>query len=309
MNYGNGPDSIQLRAGTEIVDAIGYGEFEAGDIFAGEGDPAPYPNPSLNRSLSRIPDGADTDANNEDFFPGLLTPGDENMPWVEPTGTSTQIPPTDTPTPTPSGTPVPPTFTPTPVQPTKTPSPTDPQLDVNLTLLGVATTETEPNQFIKTSPYRAGEHLELECSFFYHGPPIKIDLYIMFYLPISEDEVLFYFWPSWYADSRLDYREYSLTNGEGKHFDEIFSFDWPELGIDLPYIYFYAADSGTKTADLISNLVSVGFWYNDAPIQALRPLLLRRLRRRRTHPVHVIYPLKLYEKISGIIPVKPVFTI
>ncbi|MBN1549914.1 lamin tail domain-containing protein, partial [bacterium] len=87
INYQNGPDSIQLRAGSTVVDAIGYGTFLPEEFFAGEGDPVDYPNPTNNLSLNRIPDGTDTDNNFDDFVLGILTPGEQNQPAGEPTHT------------------------------------------------------------------------------------------------------------------------------------------------------------------------------------------------------------------------------
>jgi hypothetical protein len=139
VNFQNGPDSIQLRAGTEdVVDAVGYGDFTGGEFFGGEGDPInPYPTGNL--SLSRYPDGEDTDDNATDFVYGALTSGEANEPAGEPTDTPvvpTNTPPPPTPTvptgaptntaPPPTDTPVVPTDTPvvptdTPVAPTETP--------------------------------------------------------------------------------------------------------------------------------------------------------------------------------------------
>jgi hypothetical protein len=42
----NGPDSVVLRDGTTVLDALGYGEFSAGDVFAGEGTPGVVPEAS-----------------------------------------------------------------------------------------------------------------------------------------------------------------------------------------------------------------------------------------------------------------------
>ncbi len=98
VNYQNGPDSIRLLAGSQIVDAVGYGSFDAEDVFAGEGNPVAYP--SGNHSLSRIPDGADTADNAVDFQPGELTSGETNVlynPTPQPTDTPTE--PTASPTP------------------------------------------------------------------------------------------------------------------------------------------------------------------------------------------------------------------
>ncbi len=68
----NGPDSLQLRFGTTVIDAIGYGDFTSA-IFAGEGNPASLP-PS-GQSLERPFADVDTDDNAADFVLGTPTPG------------------------------------------------------------------------------------------------------------------------------------------------------------------------------------------------------------------------------------------
>ncbi|MCD4652947.1 hypothetical protein K8T06_03330 [bacterium] len=100
VNYQNGPDNIQLRAGYTIVDAIGYGSFSSA-IFAGEGTPVPII--SDTDSYSRIPDGYDTNNNIVDFLAGILTAGFANEEIGEPTPTPTPGEPTPTPTVTPTG--------------------------------------------------------------------------------------------------------------------------------------------------------------------------------------------------------------
>jgi hypothetical protein len=71
----NGPDSLVLRdAGDVVLDALGYGEFLAGEIFAGEGTPAP--DPPTGSSLARLFADVDTDDNFADFVELTLpTPG------------------------------------------------------------------------------------------------------------------------------------------------------------------------------------------------------------------------------------------
>lgn len=64
LNLQNGPDSVVLRLGTTILDAMGYGDF-SGLIFAGEGSPAP--DVSNGTSLARIDPGHDTNNNLLDF--------------------------------------------------------------------------------------------------------------------------------------------------------------------------------------------------------------------------------------------------
>ncbi len=61
----NGPDSLVLRLGEEVVDAVGYGVFDAGLVFAGEGLPAP--DAPAGSSLARVDSGRDTDRNELDF--------------------------------------------------------------------------------------------------------------------------------------------------------------------------------------------------------------------------------------------------
>ncbi len=78
VDYQNGPDSIQLRFGAAIVDAVGYGDFAAGDTFAGEGTPAPGVLDA--QSLARDENESDTDDNGVDFHALLQpTPGAINV--------------------------------------------------------------------------------------------------------------------------------------------------------------------------------------------------------------------------------------
>lgn len=65
FDFQNGPDSIQLRQGETILDAIGYGVFGAEEIFAGEG--APAPDVSAGESLARRFANIDTGDNAADF--------------------------------------------------------------------------------------------------------------------------------------------------------------------------------------------------------------------------------------------------
>lgn len=65
FDFQNGPDSIVLRSGDRVLDAVGYGVFAVGDVFAGEGSPAPDAPPDA--SLARIFADADTDDNAVDF--------------------------------------------------------------------------------------------------------------------------------------------------------------------------------------------------------------------------------------------------
>jgi hypothetical protein len=83
VDYQNGPDSVVLRDGAAVIDAVGYGSFGASDIFAGEGLPAP--DAAAGASLVRINPLLDTDNNGIDFAvadvptPGIV-PSVSNVP-------------------------------------------------------------------------------------------------------------------------------------------------------------------------------------------------------------------------------------
>jgi hypothetical protein len=76
----NGPDNIELRFNGITIDALGYG---SGDfIFTGEGLPAP--DIAETNSLSRYPNGEDTDNNISDFMESYFkSPGEETPACVE----------------------------------------------------------------------------------------------------------------------------------------------------------------------------------------------------------------------------------
>lgn len=65
FDFQNGPDSVVLRQGDSILDALGYGTFVAGEINAGEG--APAPGVSAGSSLARRFANVDTNDNAADF--------------------------------------------------------------------------------------------------------------------------------------------------------------------------------------------------------------------------------------------------
>jgi len=73
VDFQNGPDSVVLRDGNLVLDALGYGDFSGG-VFAGEGSAAPdVPSGS---SLARINAVVDTHNNLLDFMAlDLPTPG------------------------------------------------------------------------------------------------------------------------------------------------------------------------------------------------------------------------------------------
>ncbi len=69
----NGPDSVQLRYGALVFDALAYGDFGGGDAMAGEG--TPHPGHVIDTSLARDADFSDTNDNATDFHTGVPTPG------------------------------------------------------------------------------------------------------------------------------------------------------------------------------------------------------------------------------------------
>jgi hypothetical protein len=73
FDFQNGPDSVVLRNGSSILDALGYGVFGPGEIFAGEGTPAVDAAPG--NSLMRVFANVDTNDNFHDFVEGAPTPG------------------------------------------------------------------------------------------------------------------------------------------------------------------------------------------------------------------------------------------
>ncbi len=73
-SLGNGPDCVALVSGDEKVDRVGYGSLEWPDLF----ETAPAPDVDAGRSLSRKPDGMDTQDNSGDFAPADPSPGRRN---------------------------------------------------------------------------------------------------------------------------------------------------------------------------------------------------------------------------------------
>jgi hypothetical protein len=84
FDFQNGPDSIVLRDATGVVDALGYGVFDAAEVFAGEGSPAP--DPPAGSSLARVFANVDSDDNSVDFAVlDVPTPGSGTLaPVPEP---------------------------------------------------------------------------------------------------------------------------------------------------------------------------------------------------------------------------------
>jgi hypothetical protein len=74
FDFQNGPDSIVLRTAITTLDAVGYGVFDPGEIFAGEGTPAS--DAPAGSSLARIFANVDSGNNAVDFeILSLPTPG------------------------------------------------------------------------------------------------------------------------------------------------------------------------------------------------------------------------------------------
>ena len=73
IDFQNGPDSVVLRNGATVLDALGYGDF-TGQVFAGEGNAAP--DAPSGSSLARHNPLLDTNNNFNDFMVlDLTTPG------------------------------------------------------------------------------------------------------------------------------------------------------------------------------------------------------------------------------------------
>ena len=74
FDFQNGPDSIVLRTADAVLDAVGYGIFAVGEIFAGEGSAAA--DGPAGSSLARLFANVDTNDNATDFIVlGVPTPG------------------------------------------------------------------------------------------------------------------------------------------------------------------------------------------------------------------------------------------
>jgi len=87
FDFQNGPDSVELRDGDVVLDALGYGDFGAGDVFAGEG--APAPDTAAGESLARVFADVDSDDNAADFeILATPTPGAAELAPVPEPGTA-----------------------------------------------------------------------------------------------------------------------------------------------------------------------------------------------------------------------------
>jgi hypothetical protein len=78
FDFQNGPDSIVLRTADAVLDAVGYGIFAVGEIFAGEGSAAA--DGPAGSSLARLFANVDTNDNATDFIVlGVPTPGSASL--------------------------------------------------------------------------------------------------------------------------------------------------------------------------------------------------------------------------------------
>jgi hypothetical protein len=80
FDFQNGPDSVVLRHGATIVDAVGYGVFAATEVFAGEGSPTL--DPLAGSSIARVFADVDTNDNAADWVGGAPTPGSASFQAV-----------------------------------------------------------------------------------------------------------------------------------------------------------------------------------------------------------------------------------
>jgi hypothetical protein len=83
FDFQNGPDSIVLRQGPTVLDALGYGVFAPDEVFAGEGMPAR--DAPAGSSLARLFADVDSDDNAADFAVlDVPTPGAAPLSVPEP---------------------------------------------------------------------------------------------------------------------------------------------------------------------------------------------------------------------------------
>lgn len=73
VDFQNGPDTVQLRYGATVLDALAYGDFTASDVMRGEGEP--HPGAAPGESLARDKDFRDSNDNAADFSAAATTPG------------------------------------------------------------------------------------------------------------------------------------------------------------------------------------------------------------------------------------------
>jgi hypothetical protein len=78
-DFQNGPDTLQIRMGNDLLDSLGYGDFGGTSVFGGESNPCPDVETNSGLSIGRLLDGGDSDNNADDF--GVLaspSPGAPN---------------------------------------------------------------------------------------------------------------------------------------------------------------------------------------------------------------------------------------
>jgi len=88
FDFQNGPDSIQLKAGDTLLDALGYGAFGAADFFAGEGQAAP--SVAAGEALARRFADVDSNNNADDFW--ALVPPTPGSVTLAPIGGGNAVP-------------------------------------------------------------------------------------------------------------------------------------------------------------------------------------------------------------------------
>ena len=82
FDFQNGPDSVVLRDDAGVFDAVGYGDFDPDEVFAGEGLPAV--DPPAGMSVARLFADLDTDDNAFDFAAAEPSPGSAVLSVPEP---------------------------------------------------------------------------------------------------------------------------------------------------------------------------------------------------------------------------------
>ena len=87
FDFQNGPDSVVLRFGETVLDALGYGDFSPEEFFAGEGNAAP--DVVAGSSLARVFADLDSGDNRSDFIELTMpTPGQASFVPVPEPGTA-----------------------------------------------------------------------------------------------------------------------------------------------------------------------------------------------------------------------------
>ena len=265
-NFQNGPDNIELRAGHVVVDAIGYGNFLETEIFTGEGNPVSYPNPTGNLTLSRIPDGTDTDDNSVDFINGEITAGEANVAAGSPTATPST--PTNTPTPTHT-----PTMTPTGAD-TFTPTPTPTGAETNTPTPTTVPTDTPEPTSSPTPPLCDTLGVKIIMPSMDYGPGDDCYCKVQVCNPDDvtyQDVPLFVllnvFDTFYFAPAFNNYDKYEITTLAPYDFfeqDVLELFQWPEgAGNVAQGVSWIAAMTNTEITDLLGDLDTFEFGWHE----------------------------------------------